>query len=232
MHQLLKQNQEFWNHERSLTALLVYMCLAIICWIGLGDVHHLWWAFAITDILFNLILLAGVFAVVTRWRQQFGFIAIAFLAGLFRILSFFTIKPFALVLSHLFGVIFFVLLARMVLKHIFKDGPMNFYRIQGSIVVFLIVGIIYAMIYAMLDSVSAGAFAVTAGSKTVINDFAQFLYFSFITMTTVGIGDMVPLSPAAKALVVFQSIIGLLYPVIMIARLVSLEVNHSVGNRR
>jgi hypothetical protein len=232
MKHLIRRNHEFWNHERSLTALLVYVCLAVICWIGLGDVANQWWAFSITDLLFNLILLAGVFAVFTEWRRQLGFIAIAFLAGLFRIISFFVIAPWAHLSCHLFGLFFLMLLSRLVPKHIFKEGPMNFYRIQGSIVVFMIVGVIYGMVYSILELISPGAFAVTSGSGRLLDNFSQFLYFSFITMTTLGIGDMVPLSPAAKVFVVFQSIIGLLYPVIMIARLVSLEVTNTVTVRK
>jgi hypothetical protein len=105
---------------------------------------------------------------------------------------------------------------------------MNFYRIQGSIIIFLIVGIVYAMIYAVLESIQPGSLAVVRTPGENSSEFSQVLYFSFVTMTTMGIGDMIPVSPLAKSLVVFQGMVGLLYPVIMIARLVSLEVTHSV----
>ena len=59
--------------------------------------------------------------------------------------------------------------------------------------------------------------------------FAHFLYFSFSTMTTLGFGDMIPTRSLAKSLVIFQGMIGLLYPVVMIARLVSMEVTHSAA---
>lgn len=231
MHPLITRNQEFWNHERSLTALLIYMCLAILLWIPLGDHADTWWAFLINDLLFNLIILAGVFAVFTRWRKQYVFIGIALMAGALRILAFLEGEKWMHVLSDLFSILFFSLLARLVLTHIFKEGPINFYRIQGSIVVFLIIGILYGLLYTILEMLIPGSFIITAGGRPVHNTYAQLLYFSFVTMTTLGIGDMIPVAPVAKALVVFQGMIGLLYPVVMIARLVSMEVSHSPHSR-
>jgi hypothetical protein len=224
---LIRKNQEFWNHERSLTALLVYTCLALIFWIGLGNDSQDLWAFAVGDLLFNLIILAGVFAVFTQWRKQFWFITIAIGSGVFRIVVFIWSSMLSQLMCHVLSIAFFVLLARMVLNHIFKDGPMNFYRIQGSVVVFLIIGIVYAMIYTIIHVVTPEAFHVTIDGSALSDEFSQFLYLSFVTITTLGIGDMFPVSPLAKALVVFESMIGLLYPVIMIARLVSIEVNNS-----
>jgi hypothetical protein len=61
---------------------------------------------------------------------------------------------------------------------------------------------------------------------------SHFMYFSFVTMTTLGLGDMIPVGSLAKSLVVFQGMIELLYLVIMIARLVSMEVAHSTLEKR
>ena len=232
LHHLVRKNQEYWNHERSLIALLTYMCLAVLCWISLGDYSTSWWAFGIGDILFNLIILAGVFAVFTEWRRQFTFILIAMFAGIFQIVSFFIGSTLWLVLSYSFSILFLILLAKQVIKRIFKDGPMNFYRIQGSIIIFLIIGVVYAMLYAVLEAIHPGSLAVAGAPEENSSGFSQVLYFSFVTMTTMGIGDMIPVSPFAKSLVVFQGIVGLLYPVIMIARLVSLEVTHSAHLKR
>lgn len=232
MHRLVERNNEFWNHDRSLTALLVYMCLAVLVWIPLGDYAEKWWAFLLNDLLFNLIILAGVFAVFIQWRKQFVFIIVALLAGVLHLLAF--LHPYRefLVVSHLVAFIFFSLLARQVLARIFKQGPMNFYRIQGSVVVFLIIGILFALLYTIVEVLLPGSFAITEGGRPIKNIFSQLLYFSFTTITTLGIGDMVPVASLAKALVVVQGMVGLLYPVIMIARLVSLEVSHSAQERK
>lgn len=232
VHPLLQKNHEFWNHERSLTALLIYMSISLFVWLPLSDYSDLWWGFLIIDILFNLIILAGVFSVLTRWKNQIFFITIAITVSLLRIVSFLTDNITLQLIGYVFAIVFFTLLARMVMQHIFKDGPVNHYRIEGSIVVFMIIGIIYAWFYTLLEALLPGSFAITEPSQNYRDLFSQFLYFSFVTMTTIGYGDMIATGSLAKSLVIFQGMIGLLYPVILIARLVSLEVTHSSQSKK
>lgn len=227
MNSFLQRNHEFWNHERSLRALLVYMSISIFAWIPLADYSNRWWGFLISDMLFNLIILAGVFSVLTRWKKQLLFICIAFVTSLLRFLSFLTQFEWIQLAGYVFAIMFFAHLGQLVLKHIFKEGPINFYRIQGSVIVFMIIGIIYAWLYTLLESFIPGSFSLTEVSQSYKDMFSQFLYFSFATMTTLGFGDMIATGSLAKSLVIFQGMIGLLYPVIMIARLVSMEVTLS-----
>jgi len=229
---LLRINNEFWNHERSLSALLVYLAISVFVWIPLGDYPGQWWSFLISDILFNLIILAGVFSVMTRWKRQLFFIIIAMAASFSRILYFVVHDQWIQVSSYFFAIVFFVYLVKRVLSHIFKDGPVNFYRIQGSVVVFMLVGLIYSLLYTLVEFFFPGSFSSTHVSSAYQPISSHFMYFSFVTMTTLGLGDMIPVGSLAKSLVVFQGMIGLLYPVIMIARLVSMEVAHSTLGKR
>lgn len=180
------------------------------------------------DLLFNLIVLAGIFSVITRWKKQLLFLAIAFLASVLRIAAFLVPEQSILILSYVSGIAFFVMLAYRVFLHIIKDGPVNFYRIQGSIVVYMMTGIIYAYLYTIIEAVAPGSFAETGPTQSYPDLFAQFLYFSFVTLTTLGYGDLIPTASIAKSLVIFQGMIGMLYPVVMIARLISLEVSTRV----
>lgn len=232
MHHLIKKNHDYWNHERSLSALLVYISLSLFTWIFLGEYSRHWWSFIIRDLLFNLIIIAGIFSVLTRWRQQLFFIIIAVASGLLQILTFCSGMRILELMSYCSTMLFFGLLALMVLTRIFKEGEVNFYRIEGSIVVFVIIGLVFALAYTIVEECVPGSFAYTENNPPVKNIFSQLLYFSFVIMTTVGIGDMIPIKPLAKSLVVFQSIIGMLYPVIMISRLISMEVSRSMQNRK
>ena len=56
---------------------------------------------------------------------------------------------------------------------------------------------------------------------------AHFVYFSFVTLTTVGYGDVIAVHPIARSLVTVEALIGQLFPAILLARLVSLELLHS-----
>lgn len=232
VHHLIQKNHDFWNHERSLTALLTYMVISLFVWIPFADYSHGWWGFLLSELIFNLIILAGLFSVLTRWRKQLFFIAIALLASAFRILSFLTETNWSRELSYVLAIVFFVLLAQKVREHIFKDGPVNFYRVQGSVVIFLIIGIVYAWVYTLVEALLPGSFSSVVSSAQHPTLFSQFLYFSFVTMSTLGYGDLIPTGALAKSLVIFQGIIGLLYPVVLIARLVSMEVTHTMQNKR
>lgn len=232
MHPLIRKNYEYWNHERSLSALLIYLSIALFTWIPLADYATEWWGFLITDLLFNLIILAGVFSVLTRWRKQLVFLAVALFATITRLMTFITQSDRVQLLSYSLAIVFFYLLGRMVLRHIFKEGAMNFYRIQGSIVIFMMVGMVYANLYAITELLMPGSFGTTQAGAIFNPVFSQFLYFSFVTMTTLGFGDLIPIGTFAKSLAVFQGMFGLLYPVVMIARLISMEVAHTASLRK
>ena len=61
---------------------------------------------------------------------------------------------------------------------------------------------------------------------------ARLVYFSYITMTSVGFGDITPISPVACTLSMVQALIGQLFPAILLARLVSLEIEDSHTRRK
>ncbi|MCE2937014.1 MAG: hypothetical protein ACK5V5_14275 [Cyclobacteriaceae bacterium] len=87
---MIPKNREFWTHERSLTASLIYLMLGISASITLSRIP--WWEFVIRNILFNLILLSGIFAVFTKGKHLIVFIISAIVAFVLRIVSF-TVTP-------------------------------------------------------------------------------------------------------------------------------------------
>ena len=66
--------------------------------------------------------------------------------------------------------------------------------------------------------------AAFAGSPGNIASFERWIYFSFVTLTTVGYGDITPVATSARALGTFEAFIGQLYPAVILARLVSLQI--------
>lgn len=230
MKNLFRKNREFWTHDRSITALLIYLILSLFLWITFSGKG--WIEFIIRDIVFNLIILSGIFAVLTRWKQQIFFILLGILALSVRIFSY----AFPVLWLHVFtsisAILFFSILVYLVLHHVFKEGPVNFYRIQAAIVIYLIMGIIWATMYELIYKINAGSFEFIDIAKPSENTFSQFLYFSFVTLSTLGYGDVIPVANVARSLVIFQGMFGMLYPVVMIARLVSMEVEHSKSHHK
>lgn len=87
-------------------------------------------------------------------------------------------------------------------------------------------GIFWATLCEMIFQWNPNSFEFMTQLEALDHFFSQFLHFSFVTLTTLGYGDAVPVASIAKSLVIFQGMFGMLYPVVMIARLVSMEVDH------
>ena len=91
--------------------------------------------------------------------------------------------------------------------------------------------VIFGSVYALLAQIDHRAFDIAefvfTGTPREVYDRAVGIltYFSFITLTTVGYGDITPMGPIAKQFAVLEGLIGQLYPAILLARLVSLQVS-------
>jgi len=108
----------------------------------------------------------------------------------------------------------------------FGPGRVTWHRIQGAVALYLILGLLFAHLFSVLNALVPGAFAnVPRG----LNAHAVFyrghlLYFSFMTLTSAGYGDIVPLHPVARSVASLEAVIGQLFPATLLARLVSLEL--------
>jgi hypothetical protein len=93
----------------------------------------------------------------------------------------------------------------------------------ASVVTYLLLGWLWSALYVLMSHGAPGSFAVTVGPPAAhaLQGF-EALYFSFITITTTGYGDIVPVSAAARMLAMMEAVTGTLYMTVLVARLVSL----------
>ena len=107
------------------------------------------------------------------------------------------------------------------MRKIFAERTVTADTVKGSISIYLLMGIWFQLIYSMLWMFNPAAFS-SAGSSGP----PDFFYFSFSTMTTLGYGDMVPKSTAARTTAILQAMAGQMYLAILVARLVGLHISH------
>jgi hypothetical protein len=127
--------------------------------------------------------------------------------------------------------LFLIVVAGAVLYRVLRQGPITVHRIQGAIAVYLMMGLIWAMAYSLIYisdpssfdlGRSIGAMDDLMGVHTT--GMSRLIYFSFVTMTTLGYGDITPQSEVADDLVILQALTGQIYLVVIMARLVTLAV--------
>jgi len=102
-------------------------------------------------------------------------------------------------------------------------------EIIGTFNIYLIMGYVWSYIYILVELVSPGSFHPPTPEDAL---GIRFIYFSFITLTTVGFGDTVPVSPMAQMLVIFEAIMGQFYVAVVVAYLVSMYITHNLAARK
>jgi Ion channel len=165
------------------------------------------------DVGFSLLLFAGVAALSVKPAARAAFFAVIAVATAVRWAAF---SPEATAAA---GLVSVAAMTLVVLAQTFRAGPVNVHRIQGAVAAYLLFGLAWALAYEIVDLLGGGAFAGTVSAEP---ERYHFIYFSFVTLTTVGYGDLTPVHPIARSLAVAEALTGQLYPAILLARLVSL----------
>jgi hypothetical protein len=107
------------------------------------------------------------------------------------------------------------------LRFVLRAPSVNTEVLSASISAYLMLGLLWTVAYWLVAQVTPNAFAFNTGTKETMAGFNAF-YFSFITLSTVGYGDITPVSKVARMLAAMEAMTGLLYVAVLIARLVAL----------
>src|SRR5260370_5115940 len=174
----------------------------------------------IVSVLLSLVLLSGILAVASRGRTLTVALLLAIPAVVARWISNFQphLVPPAIFLVAGIGLVAFVVVN--LLRFVLRAPSVNVEVLCASISAYLMLGLIWTMAYWLVEQLTPGAFAfnTTTGTKETMEGFNAF-YFSFITLSTVGYGDITPVSKVARMLAAMEAITSLFYVAVLIARL-------------
>jgi hypothetical protein len=173
----------------------------------------------LADVAFAILLVSEVLALTTVGPVRTTLLSLAIFTVVVDLASW--VVPVTPVLVRGTSLLSLLLLLAVVLFQTLRDGPVTRHRIQGAIAAYLLLGIAWAHAYALVALLRPGAFS---GAVSVSDGPRAFFYFSFVTLTTVGYGDILPVHPAARSLAMLEAVTGTLYLAILLARLVSLAV--------
>jgi hypothetical protein len=213
----------FWATDAGLTGVLVFLLLFLVASYLLDQYH----VAKILSLLFlSLFFISGAMSVSQRptGRLVFGGLAIAAL-GFIWIDYFFPALGLRTgrILAGMLAIGYLIVL---LLRHVFSEGAITYHRICGAVAVYVLVAWVWSEIYLLVLVLDPGAIKLPAevGSGSFEGLQAHLFFFSVVTLTTLGYGDIVPVSAGAQLAAMLEALIGQLYPAIMLAWLVSMEI--------
>jgi len=178
----------------------------------------------VADAAFAVVLVSGVLALSERGRAWRLLMATALISIAMVLGSHVILVPEPVI--HVAELGAFALLLLVVLGQTFRAGPVTLHRVLGGISAYLLLGVVWAEAYTLIEALQPGSFS---GAVDAARGNRGWLYFSFVTLTTVGYGDILPVRPAARSLAMLEAVTGPLYMTVLLARLVSLAVTSRPG---
>jgi cellulose synthase/poly-beta-1,6-N-acetylglucosamine synthase-like glycosyltransferase len=178
------------------------------------------------EIFFSVILFSCIFAVSVKR----GATLIALLLALPKLgttwaISFIT-PPLLFLFDSILGFIFFAYIIALILHHIFRQKDVSLETIYGAIVVYILIGIMWVFLYHLTEFIHPNSFSMAADLAT--ESRKALFYYSFVTLTTLGYGDITPISHPAKSLAMLEAIVGQMYIAVLIARLVGMHISQGL----
>lgn len=177
------------------------------------------------DAVFLWVILSGVIAVQKHRRVTVLSLILGLAAFLLFFWNHFSPMPGSYLVQEAVEIIFLTILIMSILRDVLETMTVTLDTIYGASCVYLMMGLLWGSIYTAIEIMSPGSFTGSAaweGSR-----LSHLNYFSFVTLTTLGYGDISPVSGPASVFAMLEAIVGQLFLVIMVARLVSLQVSHS-----
>jgi len=214
---------QIWSKEWGLTAFLVLLIVLVFI---VAPIVHLgvvgrW----VMNVFFSFLLISGVAAVSERRSLTVLSTGLVVVTIGLRWMAHATSSPAIESASAFSTIVCLGLLAGVVIAQVFGKGPITGHRIQGAIAVYLLLGLMWAIAYHLVLLQNPGAFQPAILGERRDSVMPDLFYFSFVTLTTVGYGDITPVDPMARSLATLEALVGQLYPAILIGRLVAMELS-------
>jgi len=131
--------------------------------------------------------------------------------------------------------LFLALVAITILFDLFQSRKVTADTLAGAVCVYLLIALIWGYLYVLVEISFPESFSFTQGHARMqlwlAKEFYPFFYFSLVTMTTIGYGDMAPVTTAARTFATLEGILGQLYLTILVARLVGMHLAGQGGSR-
>jgi hypothetical protein len=211
--------------EKSRENNFTYLLVGLILYLLVGPIAQEFFPESILSadmvlrIGFNVMLILGVWSfrdslnhIKLGWGLTIGVV----------ILTLMTVISDSVFIEHALFLVFFIFCLvslRLCLLEVVHGGEIDSNRLVGAACVYLLMGVCWGVLFYYVEVISPGSFnAPPFGSRE--QSIQDFLYYSFVTLTTLGYGDMFPLGPVAQTLSYLEAVSGTIYLAILVGALV------------
>jgi hypothetical protein len=116
-------------------------------------------------------------------------------------------------------------------KNLLLSGEIDINKIIGAICIYLLLGLNYSFFYLFINMAIPGSFHGLA-STDIGNQLSELVYYSFVTMTTLGYGDLTPVKPLARTVAYLEAVVGQFYVAVLVAWLVGMYLSGKDQNQK
>jgi uncharacterized membrane protein len=176
----------------------------------------------VLGLLYSAVLIGGTYATGRSRESLIIGIVLAVLGICAQWAALLTAHPIFLLASGVVFLIFLVLQIGLVMRYLLMKGPITADKLHGALAGYIMIALFWAFVYALLASFDHESFNLAKTAMEPANIFFSLLYFSFTTLTTVGFGDITPVSDEARSLVMIEQLTGVFFVAVLIARLAGL----------
>jgi hypothetical protein len=186
------------------------------------------WARLVLSITLMLMMASALFAIQSHRRVFVMGLGLAVANAAAMVLAYVFAVEWAEPVNTGLSFLFLILLTVVIFSDVMRAEVVDLNTVFGACCVYLMLGMIWSGVYELIEYFQPGSFTLGGAQRGTVSradsSSSELFYYSFITMTTVGYGDVTPVSAAARAFAALHGLVGQLYIAIVVARLVGLEV--------
>jgi len=181
----------------------------------------------LTNLLFTIVYIAAIFTVIQTPKIFRFSLAVVIPTVAVTWLSYLVPSYLLILGERILNLIFFAYTGALLLLYLSREEYITRNVIMCAMSTYLVMGFMWASAYILLESLYPGSFQLVHKN----DPSGDLLYFSFVTITTLGYGDILPLTMKARALVVVETVLGQMYVAVMIARLVGIQIAQKMAEK-
>jgi voltage-gated potassium channel Kch len=183
----------------------------------------------VLNVIAAALLVAGSYALSERRRLFVAAIVLSLVSVVATALLVLFPGHWTVLAAHSAVIILITFFAIAILGYVLRRGRITSDRIFAAICVYLLIGFAWSFGYSLLEELMPGSFGSMPSIQASHYEarVMRLRYFSFMTLTTVGYGDVTPRTQAAQTMALFEAVMGQIYLTVLIARLVGLHIAHA-----